>query len=122
MHFFTCSAPGSGLWNLQKKGLHCAEQCHTGMQMIQAEIERMNASAKLLEVTPEQKAEKDRRAWQAWLARYAARLHREAAAGAHPQKRVQTMNATNPRYDWWCCMAALQQQSEQSVAAWRFVS
>lgn len=74
-----------------------AEQCHNGMQMIQAEVERMSASAKLLEVTPEQKAEKDRKAWQGWLARYAARLHREAAAGADPQQRVHTMNATNPR-------------------------
>ena len=74
-----------------------AEQCCAGMQMIQAEVERMNASAKLLEVTPEQKAQGDRKAWQGWLARYAARLHREAEAGARPQQRVHTMNATNPR-------------------------
>lgn len=67
------------------------------MQMIQAEIERMNASAKLQDVTPAQKAQNDRKAWQGWLARYGARLHREAEAGADPQKRVQTMNATNPR-------------------------
>lgn len=67
-------------------------------QMIQAEIERMNASAKLQDVTPAQKAQNDRKAWQGWLARYGARLHREAEAGADPQKRVQTMNATNPRY------------------------
>jgi len=48
-------------------------------------------------VTPDQKAQNDRKAWQGWLARYGARLHREAEAGADPRKRVQTMNATNPR-------------------------
>ncbi len=69
------------------------------MQMIQAEVERLNASAKLLDVTPEQKAQSDRKAWQGWLARYGARLHRQAQAGADPHKRVQIMNATNPRCD-----------------------
>lgn len=67
------------------------------MQMIQAEIEQMNASAKLQDVTPDQKAQNDRKAWRGWLARYGARLHREAEAGADPHKRVETMNATNPR-------------------------
>ena len=67
------------------------------MQMTQAEIERMNASAKLQDVTPDQKAPNDRSPWRGWLARYGARLHREAEAGADPHKRVQTMNATNPR-------------------------
>lgn len=68
------------------------------VQMIQGEVERMNAAAKLQSVTPEQKAQSDRKAWQGWLARYAARLQREAESGADPHKRVQTMNATNPRY------------------------
>ena len=67
------------------------------LQLIQSEIERMNTAAKLKDITPEQKAEKDRKAWQAWLARYAARLHREADAGADSEKRVQVMNETNPR-------------------------
>ena len=67
------------------------------MQLIQSEIERMNAAGKLKGITPEQKTESDRKAWRAWLARYAARLHREAEAGADSTKRVQVMNATNPR-------------------------
>ena len=57
----------------------------------------MNAADKLKGITPEQKAERDCKAWRAWLARYAARLHREADAGADLEKRVQVMNETNPR-------------------------
>lgn len=67
------------------------------MQLIQSEIDRMNAAAKLKGISPEQKAESDRKAWRAWLARYAARLHREAEAGADSVKRVRVMNETNPR-------------------------
>lgn len=67
------------------------------MQLIQSEIERMNAAAKLKGITSEQKADRDRKAWRAWLARYAARLHREVDAGADSEKRVQVMNGTNPR-------------------------
>lgn len=66
--------------------------------MIQAEVERLNAAARLRDVTPEQKAAKDRSAWQAWLKRYGARLQQEAQAGASPEERVQTMNTTNPRW------------------------
>ena len=70
--------------------LHC-------LQLIQSEIERMNTASKLKDITPEQKAQSDRRAWQSWLARYAARLLREAEAGLDNGHRVQVMNATNPR-------------------------
>ena len=65
--------------------------------MIQAEIERMNAAGRLLDVTPQQKADSDRKAWQGWLNRYCARLQRASAAGADAAERVQVMNATNPR-------------------------
>ena len=65
--------------------------------MIQGELDRMQASAKLASVTPEQKAQSDRKVWHAWLMRYAARLHTEAQASADPQERTQVMNATNPR-------------------------
>ena len=67
------------------------------LQMIQAEIERMNAAGRLLDVTPQQKADSDQKAWQGWLSRYRARLQREAAAGADSAERIQVMNATNPR-------------------------
>ena len=68
------------------------------MQLIQSEIDRMNAAAKLKGISPEQKAESDRKAWRAWLARYAARLQREAEAGGDSARRVQVMNETNPRW------------------------
>lgn len=67
------------------------------VQMIQAEIDKMQKAAKMKQVTPQQKAEQDRSAWQAWLKRYGARLQQEAQAGADPEKRVQAMNSTNPR-------------------------
>ncbi len=50
------------------------------------------------------KAATDRSAWAAWLARYAARLRAEAAAGADGAARIAAMNAVNPRYVLrnWC--------------------
>lgn len=65
--------------------------------MIQAEVDKMQKASKLKKVTPQQKAEQDGSAWQAWLKRYGARLQQEAQAGADPQQRVQAMNGTNPR-------------------------
>ena len=67
------------------------------LQLIQSEIDRMNTAQKLRDISPAQKAQNDRQAWQGWLPRYAARLQRDADAGATPDERVQTMNAINPR-------------------------
>ena len=66
--------------------------------MVQAELEKQSKAAKLADVTPQQKMEKDRTAWQAWLKRYGTRLQQEVQAGADPQKRVQAMNSTSPRF------------------------
>ena len=65
--------------------------------MVQAEVDKQNKAAKLADVTPEQKKQQDRTAWQAWLKRYGARLQQEAQAGSDPHNRVQAMNTTNPR-------------------------
>lgn len=67
------------------------------LQLIQSEIDRMSTAQKLRDITPEQQAQSDRKAWQGWLARYAARLQRDADAGANHDERVKAMNAINPR-------------------------
>lgn len=46
---------------------------------------------------PDDKADKDRARWTAWLRRYRQRLEAEAKAGADAATRRRVMDATNPR-------------------------
>ncbi len=74
------------------------------LQMLAAEVARMRRSEALRAVTPAAKAAQDREKWAGWLVRYGARLQSygevAAAAGgaeAWARRRVEVMNATNPR-------------------------
>ena len=67
------------------------------VQMIQAEMARLNEAERLRKVTPQQKAELDKQRWIKWLNAYGKRLQQEREAGASAEERVRVMNATNPR-------------------------
>jgi hypothetical protein len=67
-------------------------------QAVAADLARLERADALKGQGAAAKAATDRSAWAAWLARYAARLRVEAAAGADGAARIASMNAVNPRY------------------------
>lgn len=67
------------------------------LQMLQRESKRLQQQAELGKVSAEDKAAKDKQKWNAWLARYHARLQLEANAGASAPERLNAMNSVNPR-------------------------
>ncbi len=74
----------------------CLTKCFM-LQMLQRESKRLQQQAELGKVSAEDKAAKDKQRWDAWLARYHARLQLEANAGASAPERVSAMNSVNPR-------------------------
>ena len=84
------------------------------LQAVAAELKRLQRSEALAQQSEADRMAANRRAWQAWLARYAARLRTEAAAGADAARRRVVMDGVNPRYVLrnWCAP-----QEQQSV--WR---
>jgi hypothetical protein len=73
-------------------------------QAVAADLARLERADALKGQGAAAKATADRSAWAAWLARYAARLRTEAAAGADGAARAAAMRAVNPRYVLrnWC--------------------
>ena len=63
-----------------------------------ADLQRLQRAEALAKLSPNGKAAADRAAWSRWLERYAARLQREARAGADAAGRRDAMRAANPKF------------------------
>ncbi|XP_022088575.1 selenoprotein O-like isoform X2 [Acanthaster planci] len=76
-----------------------------GHRRLIQELERMEKAKEMKNLTQEEKTKTDRAKWEAWLDSYRKRLIKEtegldseSALGEFNQKRVKTMNASNPRF------------------------
>ncbi|XP_072173482.1 protein adenylyltransferase SelO, mitochondrial-like [Diadema setosum] len=80
------------------------EQLFGGSETLMKEVRRMERSKELLSLTAEKKRSDDTAAWSTWLESYRTRLEKEVEGIEGDElvemnrKRVEVMNATNPRF------------------------
>ncbi|XP_038046390.1 protein adenylyltransferase SelO, mitochondrial-like [Patiria miniata] len=81
------------------------QQLGGGHMRLMKELERMEKAKELENLTREEKTQTDKAKWEAWLSSYRGRLAKEtdgldgeSALKEFSQKRVETMNASNPRF------------------------